>query len=296
MISMTGFGTGRFQIGRRGYRVEARSVNNRFLDLRIRLPWTDAELESQAQAMARQRIRRGRVEVTAFEERGGGAGAGLELDDGAARDLRRVLERLTEILRCDLAVAASLIAPVQGLVSAESPMARSEELWPALREGLSAALDGLAAMRAREGASMAEDLARHLAELGSLRARILALTAEEPRLQRERLLERIARLRLNPEGAAPDPVRLAEEVALHADRCDVSEELARLASHYQQLGTMLGGSDAPEAGRRIEFLLQEIHRELNTVASKTVSAEVAHLVVEAKSVVERMREQAQNVE
>jgi len=293
MISMTGFGTGRFQIGGRGYRVEARSVNNRFLDLRIRLPWVDGSLESRTQALVRQRVRRGRVEVTAFEERGKGGGVGLELDEGVARELRRALERLAEILRCDLAVAASLIAPVQGLISSEGAAPSSDEIWSALERGLRAALGGLHEMRTREGACMAEDLATHLGSLTALRERIATLTAKEPAQHRDRFLERIARLRPTPEA---DPVRLAEELALHADRCDVSEELARLASHYQQLGALVSGSAELEVGRKIEFLLQEIHRELNTVASKTLSAEVAHLVVEAKSAVERMREQAQNVE
>lgn len=292
MISMTGFGSGRFQLGTRSYRVEARSVNNRFLDLKLRLPWTDGAIESQAHAMIRARVRRGRVEVAAFEERRPGSVA-LELDETIARGLRDALERLAGILGCEPSVAAALVGPVPGLLAVEAAPPNSEQLWSALAGGLAAALDELEVMRRREGASTVADLRSHLDELVRLREQIASLVAGEPARQRDRLLERVARLQL---ASTVDPVRLAEEVALHADRCDVNEELARLASHFDQLASLIDDEAGLEVGRRIEFLLQEIHRELNTVASKSVTAEVAHLAVEAKSAVERMREQAQNVE
>jgi len=290
MISMTGFGRGEFSVGARAYRVELRSVNNRFLDVKVRLPWTDVELEGRALALIRGRLTRGRVEVSAFEERGGRSGAGIRLDVEVARDVAAAVQQLAGVLGSDLATAARLLPQVKELLGGEV-VAGAEELWAGLERGLAAALDGLGEMRRREGQALAADLASHLDQVAARVEAIRGLAVGEAERQRDRLRERLARLR----GEEPvDEARLAEEVVVFADRCDVSEELARLGSHLQQLRGMLAVSG--EVGRRFEFMLQEAHRELNTIASKTLTAEIAHLVVEAKASVERMREQVQNVE
>jgi uncharacterized protein (TIGR00255 family) len=294
MMSMTGFGKGEFTVGQRAFRLEVRTYNNRFLDARIRLPWSDGELESRALALIRQRITRGRVEVSTFEEKTEQTSSGLQLDAGFARDLSAALHQLAGILQCDLATAAHLLQPMKELVSAEMGALRADQLWPPLQAGLEAALQGLASMRRQEGQLLGADIGGHLDRVVSLCEDIRRIASGEPERQRDRLLERIARLRLDAGGIAVDPARIAEEVALFADRCDVSEELARLGSHVGQLRAMLRAES--DTGRRMEFMLQEMNRELNTIASKSQSAEVAQWAVEAKAAVEKMREQAQNIE
>jgi uncharacterized protein (TIGR00255 family) len=292
MISMTGFGRGELQVGGRTFRVEARSVNNRFLDLKVRLPWIDGELESRTIALVRRAVTRGRVEISVLEERGARPDASLHLDEALARSVGAALQRLAGLLGADLATAARLLPPLKELVGTDSGPIATDDVWPALERGLQEALGALTAMRRREGEALAADVAGHLQRLREAVARIRTLAAGEPERARRRLQDRLSRLL--GDSTPVDAARLAEEVALIADRADVSEELARLESHFEQLQGMLEAQG--EVGRRFEFMLQELHRELNTIASKTDSAETAHLVVDAKASVERMREQAQNVE
>jgi uncharacterized protein (TIGR00255 family) len=289
MISMTGFGRSGFTLGGRAYRVEVRSVNNRFLDVKLRLPWVDGELESRAVALVRRRAARGRVDVAILEERGSARSGVLRIDLPLAQELGAALRQLAAAVQCDLATAARLVDTRLELLGG-SELRSTDELWGVVEEALATALDGLEAMRRQEGAAMAADLSAQLDALERRAGQVTTLVAEEPERQRARLESRLARLRVD----GVDPARVAEEVALYADRCDVSEELARLASHVAQLRGMI--ADDHEVGRKVEFLLQEVHRELNTIASKALSAEVAHLVVEAKAAVEKMREQSQNVE
>jgi len=297
VISMTGFGRGELQLGGRAYRVEARSYNNRFLDVKIRLPWSDGELESRTLALVRRLVVRGRVEIAVTEERGGRSEARLHLDEGVARSLGETLRQLASLTGTDLATAARLMPPLKELVGLET--VATEEAWPALDRGLQVALGGLTTMRRTEGAALQVDVAGHLDRVREAAERIGVLAADQPAQARQRLEDRLRRLlgtgqQAGGGSASVDPARLAEEVALFADRADISEELARLGSHFEQLRGMLEVTG--EVGRRFEFMLQELHRELNTIASKTDSAEIAHLVVDAKASVERMREQAQNVE
>ena len=161
----------------------------------------------------------------------------------------------------------------------------------ALRGALAAALDALVAMRAREGAALARDLAGRLDGVEALVARAAALVPQTVEHHRARLAERVQEL---SRGLPLDPARLAQEVALFADRTDVTEEVTRLGSHLSQARALLGGGEP--AGRKLDFLVQEMHREVNTIGSKSQSAEIAAIVVTAKAEVERMREQVQNVE
>jgi len=292
-MSMTGFGRSEFSSGQRTYRLELRSVNNRFLDIRARLPWIDGELESRVLATIRQQISRGRVEVTVFADRTPDVSGTLQLHERLAQDVSTVLRQLAQILSCDLATAAHLLQPLPELVIKEVELPQTtNETWHDLKAGLERALAGLLAMRKQEGQALAADLNHHVDEIERWNNSIQTLSASEPDRQRSRLEGRLGRFHL--EGIPVDPARIAEEVALYADRCDVSEELVRIASHIEQLRAIL--RQEGEIGRKIEFMTQELNRELNTIGSKSLSADVAHLVVDAQSAVEKMREQAQNVE
>lgn len=293
MNSMTGYGRGEFRLGGRCYRVELRSYNNRFLDVKVRLPWTGKALDVKVEAAVRRRIHRGRVEVSAWEMAGAAEGARVQLDEALAGDLALLLKRLGEILGSDMATAARLLPPLRELALADpTATLETDEAWASLEPGLEQALQQLTAMRREEGQATATDVEQHLEQVETLRDQIARLAHDEPELHRRRLLERLEGWR--KEGITVEPERMAQEATLLADRCDVSEELARLESHIQQQRGLLRQGGA--VGRKMEFLLQEFNRELNTIASKSLSAEVAHLVVQAKTAVERMREQSQNVE
>jgi len=292
MNSMTGYGRGEFRLGERVYCVELRSYNNRFLDVKVRLPWVGRELEPRVEAAVRGQVLRGRVDVSVWEE-AGASGSRLQLDRSLAQNLAALLGQLAELMGCDLATAARLVLPLRELVLADPTVGMdAEQTWSALQGGLDRALKQLGQMRRQEGQATLQDLKQNMAEVGRLQGQIARLAEGEPELHRQRLVARVQGW--SSEGITIDPQRVAQEVAILADRCDVSEELARLGSHIEQMGQILEQQQG--VGRKIEFLLQEFNRELNTVASKSQSAEAAHLVVEAKSCVERMREQSQNVE
>lgn len=296
MNSMTGFGKGGFTVLGTPYRVEIRSLNSRFLDLRTKLPWNDAEVEGRVGELVRARISRGRVEVSAFELSAspprafGLRGARVELNEPLALALAAATQRMAELLGADVGAAAQLMPRLEALVQASAPEPTSGEAWEPFRAGLEEALDGMAAMRAREGAKLRADLLLLLEQLRRLTDRVAPIAAREPQRLAERLQGRLAQL----QAGELDTARLAQEVAVMADRLDVSEELTRLASHRDQLGAMC---EKPEpVGRAIEFMLQEVNRELNTIGSKTNHTEITLAMVEAKGLVEKMREQAQNVE
>ena len=292
MMSMTGFGRGSFSVGPASFRLEIRSVNHRFLDVHPRLPWNDADLESRLSMRIRQRLTRGHVDLSVVEE-GGAEGGALQLNEPLARNLAQVLGELSFALSCDLETAASLISPPRGLVFNSQAGQDTDEIWGALAPALEAALDGLLQMRAAEGAAHEQSFRQHLREIASAAAVIRQRASDEPARVQAMLEQRLERLALK--HVELDPSRVAQEVALLADRCDITEELDRLQSHHEQMIGVFEQQDEP-VGRKIEFLLQEFHRELNTMGSKTHDVEVSHRGVAAKAAVEKMRELALNIE
>jgi uncharacterized protein (TIGR00255 family) len=287
---MTGFGSGEHAALPSGkVWVELRALNHRFLEVRVRAAREAAELASYAESCVRERFSRGRIEIVIRCE--GLAASRPVLDRERAVAAFEQLRALRDEIAPGEPVPSALLAMVPDLfVFTEVP---SEVVKRAFDGALDLAARDLDAMRAREGSAldreMREQLARLVARTNEIEKRAPdALAAAERRLR-----ERIERLVSSTE-AAVDAVRLEQEIALLADRSDVAEELARLRSHTEQLGALFD-QDAP-IGRRIDFLLQEIAREVNTIGSKSGDVAIARAVVELKADVERMREQAQNVE
>ena len=287
---MTGFGRASLQLGKQNLRLEMRSVNNRFLDLKLHLPWADGSVEQKVKQTLRDGLARGRVDVSVSADPTSAA-AGLALNKAIAQDLAGALDELKDLVGCDHATAARLLPTQRDLLAPALSISDSDALWAAIEPCVKRALEELVAMRAREGKALLADLSAALDALRRLRTEIQSSTASEPARRGEKLKARIDKL---CGEVAVDADRLAQEIALLADRCDVSEELVRLESHFAQLDEMLAEDDA--VGRKVEFMLQEVNREINTIASKTGDAAVSKLVVEAKGWLEKMREQAQNVE
>lgn len=287
---MTGYGSGHAALGKGRLVIEVRALNHRYLDVRLRVP---GELMDQApvlEEVARSRLERGRVEVTGRME---GAALGLPtLDRERARSAFEQLGELRDELRPDEPVPLTLLSCVPDLFQVP-PGPPAEEVREAARSAVQAACDELDAMRRKEGQAMARDLSARLDAMNDHISRIAERVPAAVEEYGSRLRERIRRL-MHDQDVELDPGRLEHEVALFSDRCDVAEELARLRSHGEQFRELLEGEDAL-VGRRLDFLLQEMAREANTIGAKTQDVETTRLVVELKADVGRMREQVQNV-
>lgn len=280
---MTGFGRGSVDAGERRLRVEIRSVNHRGLDLKIRSGESDAFCDSEIARAVRAAVERGAVTVLIRDE---SAAASAGIDEARVRALYGVLEQLRQELKIAEPVTLGTVGAYLG--ASHGSALSGETLWDLLRPAVAAALKELTAMRAREGAALAVDLEARRVHLGEMAAVLRSRAATLPEKFAQRLQERLAG------QTSIEPARLAQEVALMAERLDVTEELVRLETHLGHLGEILKGKGA--VGRKLDFVVQEIGRELNTVASKAQDAEMAAVVIDAKAELEKLREQAQNVE
>jgi uncharacterized protein (TIGR00255 family) len=283
---MTGFGRASADVGERRLRVEIRSVNHRGLDLKVRSQEPDAYCDSEIGKTIRAAIERGAITVQIrFESAGGATG----IDEERVAAVYQVLERLRQELEIDEPVTLATVGAFMG--GAPPGHQDGEGLWEALQPAMQAALADLLAMRQREGAALGADLDAHRVRILDLAGKLRGATAALPERFARRLQERLAALGRDP---GFEPARLVQEAALMAERLDVSEELVRLETHLGQVSELLRGSGP--VGRKLDFVIQELGRELNTIASKAQDAAVAALVIDAKAELEKMREQTQNVE
>ncbi|MBX3209705.1 MAG: YicC family protein [Labilithrix sp.] len=298
MRSMTGFGVGESALAASTdaraatdkVTVEIRAVNHRFLDVRVRVPNQLPDLANVVETLARERLSRGRFDVNVRVD--GAVLGAMVIDHDRARSVFAALKTLRDELAPDAEVPLGLLGSVPDLF-----VPSIERDGSALDTALTAAFDGalksLDAMRVREGVALAEDLVRRL---GTIRRLMQTISARAPCVvdtYKRRLKERAERLRAASDLEL-DAGRLEQELALFADRIDVAEELTRLESHSAHFESLLQGADA--VGRRLDFLLQEMAREANTIGSKGQDVTIAHAVVELKAEIERMREQVQNLE
>lgn len=302
---MTGFGRGVAEQGGLRVTVDIRAVNHRFLDLKLRGAGLAPAVEEAVTARVRAVVERGSVAVSVHVDREHGGGTSTRIDRVAAG---RAFTELSAVA-AQLGLAPPDLALVLAQPGVQIASERTDDDPPVL-PALEAALTQLQEMRAAEGVALAAELTQRIAELTALRTQIAMTAATVPHQLTRRLQDRLKRL-LDPllaadAGAASvpgarggevsvlDPVRIAQEIALLADRSDVTEELVRLVSHLDQATALIGGPGA--VGRRLDFLVQEIGRELNTIGSKSTVTEISAAIVEAKATLEKVREQVQNVE
>ncbi len=291
MLSMTGFGVGEASLGGARLLVELRAVNHRHLDVRVRMPPELLDHTSLVEEIARGTLDRGRVEINVRLERGDDAPGDVALDRARAKRALEELRALRDEVAPGEAVPLSLLAAVPDLFTSARPM-HADESQIAVRTAVMSAIEAATKMRAREGEALARDLLGRVDSIDTLARTVRTRAPLIVDAYRTKLKERVGRL-LEGTQLAVDPARLEQEVVFHAERCDIEEELTRLVSHTEQFRELCRG--ARPAGRELDFLLQEMGREVNTLGSKSPDSDVSRAVIEMKAELGRLREQAQNV-
>lgn len=290
--SMTGFGTGEALTPAGRFTIEIRSVNHRFSEVLVRLPRDLSALEDRVRAAVQARVLRGRVEVTIMREERGSRPKTVKSDTDLARAYAQALREMADVLGVAGSIGLSQILALPDVIKVEETREDVELLWPDLSGAVERSVGALVAMREAEGRRLATDLLARLNRVeewsGAVEARARTAAADYAQRLRQRIAELLHDVPL-------DENRLATEIAIFAERADVSEEVTRLRSHLVQFRSDVASADGA-IGRRLEFVLQEMGREANTIGSKASDLEITRAVIAIKGELESLREQVQNVE
>ena len=289
--SMTGFGEGAASANGVCVVAEVSSVNRKQLDVNINLPRNLVALDAQVQGRVRREFSRGRISGIVRVEAADGAAGTVKIDAKLAAQYVEGIRAVAKKLKLADDLGAETIARLPGLVSVEQEKLDADHVAAVLGEALDKALRGLAKMRTAEGRALAADLRARLALLEELMKSIRAASSNVVESYRAKLFQRLEDAGL-ADLAADE--RMVKEIAIFADRCDISEELTRLKSHLAQARKLLRSTEP--VGRTLDFLCQELFREINTVGSKANEVGITRQVVAFKTELERIREQVQNIE
>jgi uncharacterized protein (TIGR00255 family) len=291
MQSMTGYGHSEVHDEHLHLTVEARSVNHRYLDVSLRYPRLYAPLETRMKRLVSAHFARGRIEIRLVERLSDTGRRALSLDQDLAWQYYHALQQIQESLQLPGTIDLNMIVNLRDVLSVEEASNGGEEAWGLIARGLEEALGALKIMRLQEGEFLCRDLQERMRTIAhhvyAIRQRVPHVVTE----YRQRLEKRVQELF---QQFALDPDRVSQEAILFAERSDVAEELTRLEAHMQAFDRLVTSSEA--VGRKIDFLVQEMNREINTIAAKSNDADISQRVVDVKSELERIREQIQNVE
>lgn len=290
--SMTGFGRSDSQVVDKYFQVELKSVNHRYMDISIKLPKKFTYLEESIRKVIKTHIQRGRIEVYITYESVGESDVKVDVDMPLAQEYLNALLKLENELSVQNDITTSLIARFPDVIKVEKKEENEEEIWQCLQDALNGAITKLVAMRKEEGNKLKEDLLKRLGKTSDFLAQIKDRSPIIVGEYRQKLMDRIKEI--VDEEFVLDDGRIAAEVALFADKSNITEEIVRLYSHINQFRKTLEEDDA--IGRKLDFLLQEMNREANTIGSKANDLIIANLVINIKSEFEKMREQVQNIE
>lgn len=291
--SMTGYGRAEAVLDGQKFSVEVKSLNHRFLEISLRLPAMLSALEMEIKKKIAEPLLRGKIDVTIRREAQGDAenGHALVLNLPLARNYFAVLSQLKQFLDLKDEISLEMIASQKDVfLTAESPQDMAS-LWKGLMLILDEALAGMVEMRRREGESLSQDLSARLEVMAKRLNDIEEMAPQVVLEYQKRLSERVREL---TGGLVVDETRLSQEVAILAEKSDITEEIVRLRSHLGQFLEMLDGEEA--IGRKVDFLIQEMNREVNTIGSKSSDAHISRQVIEIKSELAKLREQVQNLE
>jgi uncharacterized protein (TIGR00255 family) len=288
---MTGYGKGEANSPRGCFFVEIRSVNHRYGEVSVRMPRPFLSLENEIKRQISATIKRGKIDVKVQWEEATGVEAVPQLNGELAKGYFETFSHLSRELGLTAEVPLSLVLSQKGVLRDVATAIEESEFLSQLTQAVGAAIGAIEGMRTKEGEALAADLRARRVQIARWVAQISDRTPVMVTEYQQKLATRLEQLL----GATEmDPARLAQEVALLADRCDITEELVRLASHFGQFD---GALSMPEpVGRKLDFLMQEMNREVNTIGSKANDSAIASLVIQIKAEMEKMREQVQNVE
>ncbi len=289
---MTGFG--RAEVTRKGITasVEVRSVNSRYLEITTRLPRPLAQREMDLKEVIRSRINRGNLTISVSLEDENNSTAPLSVNTAAAKSYMKLLNQLRKTTKVKESVKLEHLLKFSEIFEVQKEEEDDQEQWTVIVEAVEAALSDLNGMRRNEGEELAKDLTKRIQRIDEAVGIVEELSRKRVPEERTRLFERIKQL--VEDKVVLDQNRLELEVALLSDKLDVTEECVRFRSHNKFF--LAAMADKEPAGRKLNFLVQEINREANTIGSKTADAELAHLVVGIKEELEKIREQLQNIE
>ncbi len=288
--SMTGYGRGDAELDGLQFSVEIKAVNHRYGDINIKVPRLLAPLEPELKKRIQGQLKRGKIDVFISQ----GSSSRLTSVPVVAEDLAKAymaaFGRLQEISGLSGSVSVEFLASQKDVLQIQETELSTDDLSSCLYAALDKALEAIAVMRRCEGEATAADIGQRTAALKNILGDIEECAPRVPLEWQQKLNERLAKLHDN----GGDPQRIAQEIAIFADRCDISEEITRFKSHLQQFGELLQ-QDEP-VGRQMDFLVQELNREANTMGSKSNDATLTRHVVALKSELEKIREQVQNIE
>lgn len=288
--SMTGFGRGVTATDNYQLTVEVRSVNHRFLEIYTKFPkeWYEAEIATKKQLS--QYLKRGKIDVAINLKNLGNETLAIQINWPLIEAYKAAKEQLQEVVSLEEKWSMQEILSLENVISYEKQELSPEEIMEAIRIAVKEAAENLVEMRVQEGQQLKQTLLSYNRQLKELILQIRKLSVEAVNKYRDKLIERIKEI--GNLQVLED--RLLAEVAIFAEKVDISEELDRLDSHFKQLESTIEESES--IGRKLDFLMQEMHREINTIGSKNQNSEISVAVVESKTILEKMREQVQNIE
>ena len=292
IVSMTGFGRG--EVRKNGYEIvsEVRSVNNRFLDIQIKLPKYYFHLEQDMKALVRKYVTRGRINVFVnLNSHSDNSHPSLKINDESVQNYWNIINDLKKKYKISGKVTLDHLLQFSDIITYDDENTISEEVCDTIKEALTESLENLQKMRSHEGQELSTDLIDRIESLEDRLSKVKTISESRFEEELNKLRNKIKELVANEEI---DETRLETEIALMVNRIDVTEECVRFRSHNKLFLKAMENTDA--VGRKLNFLLQEMTREANTIGAKVNNAEIAHLVVEIKEEVEKVREQVQNIE
>ncbi|MBQ7048438.1 MAG: YicC family protein [Clostridia bacterium] len=291
VLSMTGYGRCRELVENKDICFEIKSVNSRYLDFNIKLGRLYTPLEERVKQLVSSRISRGKVDVYLNVTNPEGDVTTLSLNKDYLEAYLGVMNKVSEEYGVKGEVTLSMVSSKSEVFNVTRVDEDMEKAWELIKPVAEKALDAFCAMRAAEGKKLVADIKEHANNTAVLRAKIQERAPLAVAAAKDKMLARIKDLL---ESVNPDEGRLLTECAIFADKADINEEIARLGSHFSQLENIL--AEGGPVGRKLDFLVQEINREVNTIGSKSQDVEIARFVIDAKSEIEKIREQIQNLE
>ena len=291
-VSMTGFGRGEYKDDSYYFLVECKTINHKYADINIRLPRKISFLEDKARILIKDYIKRGRVDLYIKLDLLGSEDVNLKFDEGLATQYVNILKQIRDKFDLNDDISVMNVAKFPDIIKSEEKEEDEDLLWSMLKEALQDALLRLKDMRSEEGIKLANDIDMRCDLLNNYIEEIEKYSYNVVNDYKEKLKNRITEILDNP--SLVDETRLAQEVAIYADKCSITEEIVRFRSHINQLKNAIHKNES--IGRKIDFLIQEMNRETNTIGSKSSDLNITNLVVEVKSELEKIREQIQNIE